>query len=90
MMYSQIVPTSDWYFVHENVDAKSKPYTVYPVAVWALSEGSDVIGLIHAGGLPVENGQTPKLITPPPIQGNYLHLSELTSEQLRCLSKEAK
>lgn len=62
--YKQISPADGWYFVHENLNAEPQPYTVYRVAVWALSVESDVIGLVHAGGLPLERGQTPKLVTP--------------------------
>lgn len=87
--YNQITPADGWYFVHENVvDKDDKPYVVYRVAVWALDEENDVIGLIHASGLPLENTQTPKLIPPPPVQGSYLHESELSSVQSSCLKNK--
>ncbi|WP_154723941.1 hypothetical protein [Vibrio cyclitrophicus] len=87
--YNQITSADGWYFVHENVvDKDDKPYVVYRVAVWALDEENDVIGLIHASGLPLDNTQTPKLISPPPVQGSYLHESELSIVQFNCLKKQ--
>lgn len=76
----QIVPAEGWFFVHKNTDNENKPYTVYPVVVWALSERNDVVGLIQA----LVDGQPPKFV-PPPSQGSYIHSSQLTNEQLSCL-----
>ncbi|MCZ2802034.1 MULTISPECIES: hypothetical protein [Vibrio] len=87
MNYKQILPGEGWYFVHENPNDEPQKYTVYRVAVWALCEDGDVFGLIHPSGLPNKPGETPKLVTPPPIQGSYLHESELTSEQKAAYSK---
>lgn len=67
--YKQIIPATDWYFRHDNVSGVAGKSTVYQLAAWALKENGEVVGLVTVRD---DNGR-PKLVTPPPVPGDYLH-----------------
>ena len=88
MSYSQITPTHDWFFRHENPQPDAPPI-LYPVAAWALkipsAEGhSEVVGLI-APIFPGNAGR--KLHEPPPVEGYYIHRDQLDALELAQLAK---
>ncbi|HDV8014480.1 TPA: methionyl-tRNA formyltransferase [Escherichia coli] len=75
--YKQIIPATDWYFRHENVSGVAGKSTVYQLAAWALKENGEVVGLVTVRD---DNGR-PKLVTPPPVLGDYLHKEQLTDDE---------
>lgn len=83
-MYTQIIPASEWFFVHNSV-READPPTVWQLAAWGLKENGQVEGLIGAFGGEADNGVTAKLHSVPPVPGQYLHreqLSEVERAQL--------
>ena len=74
--YKQIIPATDWYFRHDNVSGVAGKSTVYQLAAWALKENGEVVGLVTVRD---DNGR-PKLVTPPPVPGDYLHKEQLTED----------
>ncbi|EJC7467077.1 methionyl-tRNA formyltransferase, partial [Salmonella enterica] len=44
---------------------------------WALKENGEVVGLVTVRD---DNGR-PKLVTPPPVPGDYLHKEQLTDDE---------
>jgi hypothetical protein len=86
-MYKQITPSDGWYFVSKD-ETNGKPI-IFAVAAWALVEdGSAVIGLIgevRGGGqrLPSSSHKSmARLVSVPPIEGTYKHLSTMTPAEL--------
>ncbi|MHA7685906.1 hypothetical protein [Cupriavidus sp. PET2-C1] len=82
-MYTQIVPATDWFFVHSHVLANSPP-TVWHLAAWGLTAEGQAVGLV--GAEQGKDGVAPKLVSVPPVPGAYLHRDQLTEverEQLR-------
>lgn len=79
MAYPQIVPvgSTGWVFRHE--DPAGRPI-VYAVAVWAMRDDGNVVGLISLGGTD-EN----RLFEVPPVKGRYLRDDELTDEERAAL-----
>lgn len=77
--YKQIIPATDWYFRHDNVPGVAGKSTVYQLAAWALKENGDIVGLVTVRD--PKSGQ-PKLVTPPPVVGDYLHKEQLTDEEM--------
>ncbi|ELU3374160.1 methionyl-tRNA formyltransferase [Escherichia coli] len=75
--YKQIIPATDWYFRHDNVSGVAGKSTVYQLAAWALKENGEVVGLVTVRD---DNGR-PKLVTPPPVPGDYLHNEQLTDDE---------
>ncbi|EBW9252706.1 TPA: methionyl-tRNA formyltransferase [Salmonella enterica subsp. enterica serovar Enteritidis] len=75
--YKQIIPATDWYFRHDNVSGVAGKSTVYQLAAWALKENGEVVGLVTVRD---DNGR-PKLVTPPPVLGDYLHKEQLTDDE---------
>ncbi len=75
--YKQIIPATDWYFRHDNVSGVAGKSTVYQLAAWALKENGEVVGLVTVRD---DNGR-PKLVTPPPVPGDYLHKEQLTDDE---------
>lgn len=75
--YKQIIPATDWYFRHDNVSGVAGKSTVYQLAAWALKENGEVVGLVTVRD---DNGR-PKLVTPPPVSGDYLHKEQLTDDE---------
>ncbi|VXD06837.1 Methionyl-tRNA formyltransferase [Enterobacterales bacterium 8AC] len=84
MNYKQIIPATDWYFRHFT-EQKDYPIVVYPLAAWALNEEGKVVGLVAVYD-PAE--VKAKLVTPPPLKGNYLHRDQLTEEELAASKKQ--
>ncbi len=76
--YKQIIPATDWYFRHDNGPGEKVGATLYQLAAWALKEDGEIVGLVTVRG--IENGH-PKLVTPPPVAGDYLHKEQLTDEE---------
>lgn len=67
-MYTQIMPSVDWFFKHDS--------TVWNVAAFALTDSGEVIGLVGAG-----NDGTLKAV-PVRTKGAYLHRRQLTAEEI--------
>ncbi|HBN7237763.1 TPA: methionyl-tRNA formyltransferase, partial [Escherichia coli] len=44
---------------------------------WALKENGEVVGLVTVRD---DNGRS-KLVTPPPVPGDYLHKEQLTDDE---------
>lgn len=78
--YKQIIPATDWYFRHDNVPGEHGESTVYQLAAWALKENGDIVGLVTVRD--IDTGH-PKLVTPPPVPGDYLHKEQLTDDEKR-------
>ncbi|QIE91120.1 MULTISPECIES: hypothetical protein [Pseudomonas] len=84
MIYKQIIPAQDWYFVHASAQVGGAP-VVYQLVCWAVvtaGEKDEVIGLI-APGLSDGKGIT----TVPPVPGRYLHREQLSDAELKVVSK---
>lgn len=79
MKYLSLTPATDWFFVHKSEDAR-RPHAIHRIAVWAITENGEVIGLIPVNDPRVTNGLTAKLVAPPPIEGEYRHLSTFTPD----------
>ena len=77
--YKQIMPSTDWYFRHDHVEVCSTKSTVYQLAAWALTHDGEIVGLVTVRD--VETGR-PKLVTPPPIAGDYLHREQLEADEV--------
>ncbi|WP_238554683.1 FitA-like ribbon-helix-helix domain-containing protein [Dickeya zeae] len=77
--YVQIIPASDWFFRHDNVPGSKRRATVYQLAVWALRNDGKIVGLVTVRD---PETQQPKLVTPPPVQGDYLHRDQLSDEEI--------
>lgn len=77
--YKQIMPSTDWYFRHDNVEGCSTKSTVYQLAAWALTNEGDIVGLVTVRD--IETGR-PKLVTPPPVAGDYLHREQLEADEV--------
>ena len=77
--YKQLLPATDWYFRHDNVEGCSTKSTVYQLAAWALTHEGDIVGLVTVRDF--ETGR-PKLIPPPPITGDYLHREQLDADEV--------
>jgi len=69
---------SGWYFTHAGVSPKDPP-ALHRVAVWRIVE-DQVIGLI---GLQ----DVGHLVTPPNVEGGYVHESAMSDEQRRVLTR---
>jgi hypothetical protein len=90
VMYKQIMPADGWHFVAK--DDTSERLIVYPLAGWALvDDGSAVIGLVGdvLGGGPKRESSSHKsmarLVSVPPIEGTYKHMSAMTQAELAAL-----
>lgn len=79
MKYSQISPATGWYFRHENAAHDQRPCTIYQIASWALTDEGEVVGLVAVRDPETKRA---KLVTPPPLVGDYLHREQLTDEEL--------
>lgn len=79
MKYMQITPATNWYFRHENSPHDERSHTVYQIASWALTEEGEVVGLVAVRD-PKTNRA--KLVTPPPLAGDYLHRDQLSEAEL--------
>ncbi len=76
-MYKSIASADGWFFMHSNAEPDAPP-VAYVLAMWALSEEGEPIGLVVLNG---KAGHS-KIATVPPVPGRYVHRDELTSEQL--------
>lgn len=79
MLYTQIIPATDWFFRHDNVVPNGPPI-IYRVVAWAVVEGKRVIGLIAIDSQS-SAGSAATLHQPPPVPGVYLHVSQLTEQE---------
>jgi hypothetical protein len=87
MSYQTIIPAVDWFFVHAN-SLPAKPYTVHRLACWALTPDGRVEGLLAVSsgvGEPRSGNCSARLVAPPSVQGEYLHLSELSEAMRACI-----
>lgn len=82
--YTQIVPATDWFFVHR--DGFRTHAT--RLAVWGIDESGRVIGLISVSDPSESPGirTSAKLVSPPPITGEYKHLLELNQAERDALN----
>lgn len=78
-MYKQIISATDWYFRHDAPPGGGSLPVVYQIAAWALTDDGNVIGLVTVRD--PETGR-PKLVSPPPIPGDYLHREQLTEQEI--------
>ncbi|HGB2244981.1 TPA: methionyl-tRNA formyltransferase [Salmonella enterica subsp. enterica serovar Aberdeen] len=83
MNYKQLIPAQDWYFRHFT-DQSDYPVIVYQLAAWALTEEGSITGLVAI--YDPKEGKA-KLVTPPPVKGNYLHRDQLTDKELAASRK---
>lgn len=79
MSYVQISPATDWYFRHDNTPHDERPCTVYQIAAWALTEEGKIVGLVSVRD---PDTQRAKLVTPPPLPGDYLHREQLSADEI--------
>jgi len=71
-----IIPATDWFFVHrDDEDALARP-TVWHLAAWGVNDTGDIVGLVSPAGKS-SNG-VPSLAIVPPVEGKYLHRDQLT------------
>lgn len=84
MGYKTIIPATDWYFVIDAVSPQTEQI-VWPLAVWALTDDDQVIGLVgvRRGGPEDNAGRTPALVAVPPLRGTYKPSADLTPEERR-------
>lgn len=86
-MYKQITPASDWFFVSKYKDKTTNMPIVFRIVAWAttndkLSVPIGLIGEFITGGSDdAAISKIPRLVSVPPIQGSYKHLSSLTEEE---------
>jgi hypothetical protein len=90
VMYKQIMPADGWHFVAKHDTGER--LIVFPLAGWALvDDGAAVIGLIGdvPGGGPKRESSSHKsmarLVSVPPIEGMYKHLSTMSQGELEAL-----
>lgn len=80
----QITPCSGWF--HVFTDDSGKPH-VTPVGAWGLTSSGDVVGLIPVQGSKSNNEPNyPRLVTPPPVGGRYLHETDSELGNLKLIS----
>ena len=80
-MTNNIISTTqadNWFFYHNDQIAGSNKFTFHRVAVWVTYENGDTVGLVSVN-LKANQGQ--RLVTPPTVEGGYIHWNELTEEQ---------
>jgi len=85
--YQQITPAQDWVYVQLPIEPQYE-IVVYPVAVWAMNEDGQVVGLISVpGGGHTDKimGPTCRLVSPPPLRGVYKHFRELDKNEVQAL-----
>lgn len=83
MSYKTLVPAQDWVCVVFPVAPRNE-LVVWRVAVWALTEEGEVVGLISVPGGGEDDevmGKTCGLIPPPPLRSVYKHISELDKNE---------
>lgn len=89
MKYVTIIPATDWFFVHENLHPTNfAKFTANRLAAFALCEDGTVVGLLPVVALPNALTVNAKLIEPPPIKGEYLHLSQIqlrSKDGIKCV-----
>ena len=89
MTYIAMMPATDWFFVHESPGGDAKrTHVVYHLAAWALKEDGKITGLVPVSDASVKNGLTAKLVTPPPIEGRYVHRDQLTASMYESLKDQ--
>lgn len=78
-MFKQLIPAENWYFRHDNAPGSNGVSTVYQLAAWGLTEEGEVVGLVAVRDCETQRA---KLVTPPPVPGDYLHREQLSEEEL--------
>lgn len=73
-----ITPAHDWFFVFKDVTT-NQPVAM-TIAVWALYDDGTV-------GALVGNVDAPKLVTPPPVRGRFVHTTELREQDVKSSSR---
>jgi len=71
-----VIPATDWFFVHRNDENGLARPTVWHLAAWGVTETGDVVGLVAPSGK--NSNGVPSLATVPPVEGQYLHRDQLT------------
>ncbi|SDC19806.1 hypothetical protein SAMN05216345_101890 [Cupriavidus sp. YR651] len=79
-MYTQIIPATDWFFVHPDVK-ESAPPTVWHLAAWGLTPEGKVVGLV---GGSVEGCLVG---VPRAAKGVYLHRDQLSEAERQLMVK---
>ena len=70
-----------WFFVHADINGWP---TFSRIVVWATYESGETIGLVG-----VTNSEH-RLVTPPPVEGSYIHWDELTEPQKEEAIKQSR
>jgi hypothetical protein len=83
LTYKTIIPSTDWFFVQKELPSGPN---VMRVAAWALTEEGEVIGLLGPIA-PWQKDPHARLVPPPPVEGTYLHLSQLTDKERESAAK---
>lgn len=81
-MYSTILPCDGWFYANKGLQGEDQ---VFPVAVWALTDEGEVVGLIAVNDSMARDGKR-QLIAPAPIDGAYLTADQLSPSQRAALS----
>lgn len=89
MKYTGMMPATDWFFVHKIEGGGTKrTHTVHHLAAWAITDEGKITGLVPVSDTRIQNGLTAKLVTPPPIEGSYVHREQLTPSMLESLNEQ--
>lgn len=80
MTYSNLIPATDWFYVHKQLTTQADaPPVVHHVAAFALDEQGEPVGLIAVAQ---GNKAPPRLVSPPPgVDGMYLHRDQLNEQE---------
>lgn len=76
-MYKSIASADGWFFIHPNAE-EDKPPVVYALAMWALPETGEPIGLVAIN----RKNAPPQITSVPPVAGRYVYRDDMTQEQL--------
>lgn len=95
MAYKQIVPADGWCFCSVSVNNKGecvKNSMFQPIAVWALRDDGEIVGLVSINSNQrvntLDGGVGPNtLIEVARIAGCYRPISSLSEEELKLLNK---
>jgi hypothetical protein len=77
MMIKSLTPCDGWFYVSKGVQNED---IVFHVAAWALLDTDEVVGMIAASNARTKDKMA-RLVMPPPIEGTYLVLEQLSISQ---------